>query len=409
MSSQTIANTKNLSEWLVANGLEGASQGQLLEEYCNKLLAMGVPLLRLHVAQRAFHPEYGGIGFDWLRESGFSDEQYTYSETPVQQWLASPFYMMLQERIWEYRERIGIEGHQSTFPLLQGLQESGATDYVAAAVLFEKPDPSKGPDPNDTPEGMLISWTSDAADGFSDDDVALLKETLPVLGLALKSAANRQMASDLLKVYLGRDAGQRVLSGEIRRGSLQSLDAVIFYFDLSGFTVMTEQIPAPSIVEMLNDYFALAVKIVREHGGHVLKFMGDGMLAMFDHGELGDAAKSALDASVDLGAGMEVLSAGRAAKGLPHTGYTLALHAGEILYGNIGAETRLDFTVIGSAVNQTARIGGMHGALGQKVLISQAVQNAAVDTEYDLVPLGRYMLRGVTEPQMLYTLYLRGS
>ncbi|MEQ9695354.1 adenylate/guanylate cyclase domain-containing protein [Shimia sp. SDUM112013] len=396
---------KDLIDWLLARGLEGTQQGALLESYCEQLIAMGVPLIRLHVAQRAFHPEYGGLGFDWLRDGGFSDEHYAYTETPRQRWVVSPFYMMLREAKWEYRERIGEPDHHSSFPLLQELQEQGATDYLASAVLFQRPEPDQPMDPHDTPEGMLISWVTDAPGGFREDHVALLRGSLPALGLALKSASNRKMARDLMQVYLGRDAGKRVLSGEIRRGSLRSLDAVICLFDLKGFTVMTEQYPGPVVVEMLNDYFALAVETVRRHGGHVLKFMGDGMLAMFDHDDASEAASAALDAAVDLAEGMQRRSTDRAARGVPQTGFSLALHAGEILYGNIGADSRLDFTVIGAAVNQTARMGSMHAALGRDIVISQALVDAARATPHDVVALGRYMLRGVSEPQTLYTLY----
>lgn len=394
-----------LMGWLIQQGLGGASQEQLLEGYCQKLVELGMPLARLHVAQRAFHPQFGGVGFDWLRDEGVSEEAYEYTDVPAQRWLDSPMYHLLDTGLPEMRERLGDPDYASKFPFLNELRTRGLTDYFATGVLFENGVSADAIDPNNTPEGVLVSWCSDAPGGFSDADLELIRDLLPVLSLALKSASNRRMAEDLLAVYLGRDAGARVLSGEIRRGSLREIRAVVCYFDLSGFTRLTEQTPGDALISMLNDYFGIAVSAVQKNGGNVLKFMGDGMLAMFGQDDMTMAAKAALDATAQLKLGMEDANQRRAASGLPVTGFTLALHAGDILYGNIGAENRLDFTVIGPAVNLTARLAGMHNALGQSVVISQAVAAAAPDGPHDIVPVGRYMLRGVSEPQELYTLY----
>ncbi|MEP2717543.1 adenylate/guanylate cyclase domain-containing protein, partial [Pseudophaeobacter sp.] len=220
-----------------------------------------------------------------------------------------------------------------------------------------------------------------------------------------KSMSNRQMASDLLQTYLGRDPGQRVLSGEFQRGSSSEIDAVIGLFDLKGFTSLAGELPGPELIEMLNDYFGIAVAATQAHGGNILKFLGDGMLVMFNLGSIEQDAAAALAASAELCRNISQRNGERLAEGLPVTDWTLALHAGHILYGNIGAENRLDFTVIGPAVNQTARIAGMHRSVGQNLIFSQVVQQAVVGSEHDMVSLGRYMLRGVPEPLELFTIY----
>lgn len=398
----------DLSEWLLARGLDGTPREDLLTGYCTRLVGVGLPLYRLHLAQRALHPRFGGIGFDWLRTGGgVSQQQYAHTDSPVQGWLQSPLYVILETGELELRERLDTPGHQSRFPLLNDLRGQGATDYFASGLLFETPPENVAIDPNNTPEGMLISWTSDAPGGFSETDLALIRATLPQLGLAMKSASNRRIAHDLLGTYLGRDAGARVLSGEIQRGSLQRIDAAILYFDLTGFTSLAERTPGPDLIAMLNTYFAVVVEAIHAGGGHVLKFMGDGLLAMFDQPQAAVAAGAALDTVVTLNAEITALNLGRTAQGLPVTDHTIALHAGEIFYGNIGAETRLDFTVIGPAVNLTARLSGMHRALGQKVILSEPIRSAVRDGPHDLVSLGRYMLRGVSQPQELFTLYTR--
>ncbi|MBY6140567.1 adenylate/guanylate cyclase domain-containing protein [Leisingera daeponensis] len=400
---QIDVNSGPLIAWLMEQGLQGAPQQDLLQGYCQRLVAAGVPLWRFTVAQRAFHPKFGGLGFWWTREEGIRHEHYEYRESPREEWLRSPFFYILEQDLEEYRERLE-GGAPERFPLLGELHGRGATDYFAAGVRFAPPE--AGPNnPLSPHEGMLASWSTDRKGGFSSRELDLIRTTLPHLGLALKSSSNRQMASDLLQVYLGRDAGRRVLSGEIQRGSSQQIDAVICLFDLKGFTQLSERLPGAELIDMLNGYFGLAVESVQSHGGNILKFMGDGMLAMFNLGSIEEDAHAALAAANELCGKVRSFNAAREAEGLPTASYTLALHAGDILYGNIGAENRLDFTVIGQTVNQTARIADMHRSVGQSFIISEVVKNAAEGTGHDLVSLGRYMLRGVAEPIELYTIY----
>ncbi len=175
----------------------------------------------------------------------------------------------------------------------------GATDYFASAMFFGQATIGPGTDPDDPPEGMISSWTSDAPKGFSDSDIGAIKGLLPVLGLAIKSVSSERTAHDLLAVYLGRDAGRRVLSGDIQRGSLDTIRAVIWYFDLQGFTKLAETTPGDQMIAMLNDYFGAAVGAVEAHAGDVLKFMGDGLLAIFKFADDDSACCSRAIAAVD--------------------------------------------------------------------------------------------------------------
>lgn len=399
-----------LIDWVVQQGMEGASQQTLLEQLCRKLVAQGLPIVRVHVAQSAFHPKYGGIGFSWWRDSEMIEERYAHTDAPRTAWVNSPLYALL-ERGGDggFRERLTESRGNSRYPLLNELWAEGATDYFACGATLEKRDPNQPIDPDNTPEGVLISWTSDHPDGFSDAHIDLILTLLPHLALALKSGSNRRIAEELLAVYLGRDAGAQVLSGALGRGSLQKIDAVILYFDLTGFTRLAEQTEGETLIAMLNDYYGLAVARIQGEGGNILKFMGDGLLAMFRQGGRAVAAAAALNACAALRRDIAEKNRLRRAEGLPVTGFTLALHAGEILYGNIGAENRLDFTAIGPAVNLTARLSGMHTALGQDLILSQEIADAAPGGQHDIVSLGRHMLRGVSEPQRLFTIYAPGQ
>jgi adenylate cyclase len=312
---------------------------------------------------------------------------------------------MLQKGMSELRERL-IDGNEpSRFPVLEEFRAQGATDYFASAMSFGQVTIGSGIDPDDPPEGMISSWTSDAPKGFSDSDIGAIKGLLPVLGLALKSASSYRTVHDLLAVYLGRDAGRRVLSGDIQRGSLDTIRAVIWYFDLQGFTKLAETTPGDRMIAMLNDYFGAVVGAVEAYGGDVLKFMGDGLLAIFKFVDDDSACCSrAIAAADELLGTMATINDRRGAEGLVLTNFSLALHLGDLMYGNIGAEDRLDFTVIGPAVNMTARIQAMCRPLEQDLIISSAMAASAVRERKRIVSIGRYVLRGIPEPQELFTL-----
>lgn len=403
------SSTNDLINWLVDKGLEGAGQEELLEGFCTSLVDMGIPLMRFHAAQSALHPVYGGTGYSWYNGSGGESERFENTDTPSEVWQQSPLYALLHEDLDEIRVKLVEQNEPSRFPLLNDLREIGATDYYATGLSYEGAGSVSPKGSKKIGDGVLMSWTSDAPTGFEDNDLSRINSVLPHLGLALKSAKNQNLTKDLMRVYLGRDAGRRVLSGEIRRGSLQQIDAVIWNFDLEGFTTLSEDLPGNEIIDMLNDYLAVAVGVVHDRGGNILKFMGDGLMAMFDVGEIDEDARAALGAVPLLQARMDDLNTKRQAEGLPVANFTLALHSGEILYGNIGSKTRLDFTVIGPAVNQAARIAGMHRSLGQRILISDDVARAAPPCAQELVSVGRYMLRGVHEPKELFTVYSPGG
>ncbi|WP_295317400.1 adenylate/guanylate cyclase domain-containing protein [Roseobacter sp.] len=393
-----------LSARLLNLGLEGAHFSDLLEVFCTGLNGFGAGLMRVHVTLRAHHPEFGSIAHRWRRDDGTESQTFNHIYTPRREWVSSPLYYLSENNISEIRQRLTDPDPVLDFPFFDELRASGGTDYIALKVFFFAPGDNLAIDPNHAPEGCLISLTGDGPDGFSEQHLQAARDLLPSLLLALKSNANHQMATDIAATYLGRDAGARVLSGDIIRGSVQHIDAVICYFDLSGFTKISEALGGEDIVEMLNDYFCITVDVIENHGGNVLKFMGDGMLAVFDVQKNKDANRAAIEAAAALRREMKLVSDRRAAEGLTGTGFTLALHSGEVLYGNIGGRTRLDFTVIGPAVNTTARLSAMTAHVDQNIVISARVARPLLETRDDLVSLGWYRLRGVRERQELFTL-----
>jgi adenylate cyclase len=207
-----------------------------------------------------------------------------------------------------------------------------------------------------------------------------------------------------MNTYVGERSGAHVLAGQIQRGSGEDLNAVIWFCDLRGFTRLADRLPRSDLIKLLNDYFEIMCNAVRAEGGEVLKFVGDGMLAIF---EMKDAVEAAARAEAALRAARAAIdatrshNAARRVAGQTEIKFGIALHLGEVSYGNIGAPDRLDFTVIGPAVNHANRLEKLAGELGRPLLASASFAGAA---PAGLQSLGLHRLRGVAEPQEVFAL-----
>ncbi len=392
--------------WAVRQGLHGATAYDLFDGYCQRLVANGVPLWRAHAAMETLHPQWNGYGYIWRRDlNAIQPEQYAHGSVEVSEWLISPLFDLIRrasagEDNPSMRRRLEEGPEQRDFPILTEFFDAGATDYVAHLFAFgEGHDRSQG-------SGVVYSFASDRSGGFSDDHTTLLQATLPALSLAMKAHAGHLIASGLLGTYLGEDAGRRVHAGAVERGSVDSLRAVLWYADIRGFTPTSDSAPGPVIVDLLNDVFEILTAALRPRGGQVLKFLGDGMLATFSFEEANRAetCRRALEAAAEAMRELEARNAVRAAAGVPVVTVDLALHVGEVLYGNVGAADRLDFTVIGPAVNEVARMEALCEPLGRAVLVSAEFVAAITGSDRRLESLGRHALRGVREPKEIFAL-----
>ena len=397
--------------WAVRAGLRGATAYDLFDGYCQRLVIDGVPLWRAHTSMETLHPQWNGYGYTWRRDlNAIEPEQYAHGSAEGSDFVTSPLNALILraydgEDNPSMRRRLETGPKERDFPILEEFFALGATDYVAHLFLFGKDrDRSQG-------SGIVYSFATDRKGGFRDDDTTLLQATLPGLSLAMKAHAAHVIASGLLGTYLGEDAGRRVHAGAIMRGSVDKLRAVIWYADIRGFTPISDSAPGPVVVELLNDVFEVLAASLRPRGGQVLKFIGDAVLAVFsfEEAERAETCRRALDAAVEALQKLDALNAARAAAGLPVALVDLALHIGEVLYGNVGATDRLDFTVIGPAVNEVARIEALCEPLGRSALISAEFAAAATGCDSRLEPLGRHALRGVREPKEIFALEPRGG
>lgn len=387
-------------------GLRGANAAELFDAYCRGLVEAGVALLRGHVSTQTLHPQWTGYGYTWRRHLNAVQEQsFERAEQPPTIWLQSPFFPLIEraragESEPSMRRRLNQGPEQRDFPILEQFYAEGATDYYSLVFGFGlHGDAAHG-------GGIVLSFATDATRGFSDEDIALLEATLPGVALALKAHAGYEIASNLLGAYLGQDAGRRVHAGAVVRGAATSLNAVILFADLRGFTTVSDRSPGPAIIDMLDDAFECLTAPVRARGGQVLKFIGDAMLVIFPIDAETEAVVClrALEAAEEALLALQGDNRRRAGAGLPFVDVDLALHVGEVLYGNIGAADRLDFTVIGPAVNEAARIEKACDALDRRLVASERFAEKTGLCGSRLVSLGSHRLRGVSQPQTLYGL-----
>ena len=399
IAAMTEAQVAEMMAWIAGEGLAGRSETDVIGGFCERLGAHGVPLTRVIAFIDTLHPVYEGRAFRWERGiAGVTGTDYGRSTEgeAAERWRKSPFYQLLQSGDSTLRRRVTAQS-ETEFPHFRDLRNASITDYVAIVDRFAADGAIGGMD------CFYSSWMSDRESGFADEDIALLRRLTPFVGLAVKAASLGRMAQTLVETYLGRDPGRRVLDGRIARGVADRLKTVLWFSDLQNFTRISDTAPPEQIIPLLNDYADVVISAIHENEGDVLKLIGDGVLAIFPAAERTAACAAALKAAHSAWSAVEALNARRAAVGLPVTDMYLGLHIGEVFYGNIGSEARLDFTIIGPAVNEVSRIAAMCRSIDQPVLLSQAFTSAAGDPS-PFVSVGRYALRGVMRPQELFTL-----
>jgi adenylate cyclase len=400
-----------LHVWAVRQGLLGTAAAELFDGFCQRLVLGGLPLWRASAVMRTLHPQWGGYSYLWRRDlNAIEPSQFERGTEYRQDWVTSPFaYLVGQARAeggsgdpWRHLRRhlCGPEALLD-FPLLEELAGAGGTDYFAQIVRFgPEGDASRG-------TGIAYSFTIDRREGFSEDDLTLLRAVLPALSLAMMAHAGHTIASGLLEAYLGGDAGRRVHAGAVERGSVEGIRAALWFADIRSFTTLADSTPGLEVIALLDDVFEMLTASLRSRGGQVLKFMGDGMLAIFPllAETQAETCRNAIDAAREAMHALDRINRARAEASKSVAEVDLALHIGEVLYGNVGAADRLDFTVIGPAVNEASRIETLCEPLGRKVLVS-AEFAAAAGSCTGLQPLGHHRLRGVREPRAVYGLDL---
>ncbi len=401
--------------WLIERGMRGVPLDEQVAGFCQQVLQSGLPIKRVQMGTSTLHPKYGSHTFLWRADDGtIEHKRYERAANSHEFYLKSPVHYMRTRGLLTMRRRLG-GSDLDAFPLLQDLRAEGLTDYAAQLVPFDRQDiealaggghrDSHKKGRSQGVDGVFLSYATDRPEGFSQAALDQVYQTLPYLALAVKSRLTYDIANSVLGTYLGHDAGHRVLSGAIERGSAEAIRAVIWFSDLRGFTKLTDSLPRDQLVETLDSYLEAMADPIHASNGQILKIMGDGLLAIFDLTDRDDTevCREALTAAAELRASLPTFNQARRAGGKAVMDFGLALHMGEVFYGNIGASDRLDFTVIGPAVNEASRIQSLCRSLNRDVLVSSTFK-ASASSEANLESLGLHSLRGVRKSQELFGL-----
>lgn len=370
-------------DWLVNGTRQERFLDTIFGDCCAKLRADGIPIARAVLHLRIQHPQWLGTRILWRPDLDAAElhpvefgitETETYRNSPVS---------AVHAGAAQIRKRLEDPPSDGEFPIYDELRRQGLTDYVAWPLEYT------------LDKRHVINFATDRPGGFTDDELGLLHDLLPALALVTEVRFKNRFARRLLETYVGPHASEQILGGLITRGSGTTITAVVMIADLRGFTSISELWPRDDVISMLNEYFEVVAAPLEGNGGEILKFIGDGLLAVFPLNRP-SACVDALAAVASVRRGMAALNKRRIGANLEPLGYGIGVNVGEVMYGNIGTPTRLDFTVIGPAVNTAARLEGLTKSLGRTSLFSGAF--AAAIEDRSLRSLGRHPLRGLGEP-----------
>lgn len=389
--------------WLVERGLAGDSPDDLFDGFCRRLAAAPLALARGHVSVSLLHPALRAFGMTWHADDHhLANETFARSEEASAAWRESPLNRMISTGKSVMRRRLAGSGAVTDYPVLREFAAQGLTDWIAFLHDF---DPRRPADP-ERAIGMISSWATARPGGFTAEDLALLSQLIGTFALAMKGAATLKIARAVLSTYVGSDAADHVLAGDITRGSLSRISAALLFCDLRGFTAAAERVAAGPLLAYLNHAFDAVGGPIARQGGQILKFLGDGLLAIFpDSGAPQSACRRALAAAREGLSAMATLNAEQRQLGALALDLDIALHHGEALYGNVGTTERLDFTIIGPSVNMAARLEALCDKLDCRLILSDDfAATHGSDPAAAFRALGRHQLRGIAEPRDIFTL-----
>lgn len=387
MQPQPLA-TKSVIDWLIDGARSAPLAQEVLTELCERLTACGMPLYRAVVFVRTLHPQVVGRRFVWRpgAKTEIADASFELLDREV--FRNSPMAQINSAAL--VRRRLADPDCPMDYPVLHDLRKDGVTDYVITPLHFTNGEIHFG------------SWATQQPGGFTDAQFAVIESLTAPLARVAEIRAYYRVAHNVLSTYVGQNAGARVLAGQIRRGFTEEIHAAIWLSDMRGFTTLADRLPPQALLDLLNRYFDCQVPPIVEQGGEVLKYMGDGLLAIFPIGSEAESVKvctAALKAAHDARTNVAALHA--TADDDAGVRFGLALHLGDVLYGNIGSGNRLDFTCIGPAVNLAARLEKLAGRLGRSIVASEAF---AQYCSRDFTPIGKFAVAGFAEEQTAFGL-----
>jgi adenylate cyclase len=392
MSGMDTGQLEALTGWLMGGARSAVTPEMLLTQTCERLVAAGLPFHRVAIFVRTLHPDVFGRSFVWRPGEKLAVNNADFDIRESEQFVHSPLAILYRT---EQEVRFRLDDPASAdFPFFDDMRAEGVTDYIALPFRFI--------------DGSIhsSSWTTRQAGGFTDEQLSALRSILLPFARIGEIFALRRTAATLLDTYVGNRAGERILAGQIRRGHAESMQAAIWLSDLRGFTTLSDRLAPEIVVDILNQYFDCQVPVIREHGGEILKFMGDGLLAVFPiakedgSGNIGEHCGRVLEAARQARANVDAMHY-PSGEAIERFRFGLALHIGGILFGNIGGSSRLDFTCIGPAVNLAARLEKLAGRLKRTII---ATGDFAQACGAEWTDLGEFPIAGFSKAQRVYGL-----
>jgi adenylate cyclase len=375
-----------------------AHEGRLLEDpnaffdgLMEQINRNGFHIARLRCSMDALHPQVAVWSFIWDREKGARLWEAIHGIRESGSYIGSPVEEVNLHGgpVRIYLAKVNPAEHH---PLVGELIGMGLTDYYCTRVRFSGD------------RWCVITIATDQPDGFDDDELAHFNGLIDHIGVVLELHVTKRIEHSLLDTYLGERTGAKVMHGQIRRGDGETIRAALWFSDVRDFTVMTETLSVDQLLDSLNVYFETVERAVRVHGGEILRFVGDAMLIVFAQ-ENNQSAESVCENAVRAAKAaltdLEDVNQNRVKNGLPQLRFGVGLHYGEVVYGNVGGEHRLDFTVMGVAVNRTARLESLTKQIGTPLLMSDVLANHITDPT---VCCGDFAVKGVAEPLTVHAL-----
>ncbi len=381
---RTIA---ELSAWLSGQVRLLNETGAMNEAIVAALRRVGLPVVRYTTGVPSLHPQVDSFSAVWEEGKGQSFRRFRLDEVGLQRLAKSPMSLAYDGKTSRYD--LTQPPQAGEFEILAELRAAGLTDYLVMALPFG--------------DGSFKALTlaTDAPDGFGDDDVAIVEGLRHPVAAVFEARYMRHLTRTLVDTYIGPVAGPKVLDGAIKRGEMETIRAVIWFCDLKGFTALSERVDGAQLLDTLNTYFDVITKAIADEGGEVLKFIGDAVMAIFQPADGGEAeaARRALRAAQAAVADLAGVNATRRDQGKVEIACGIALHTGDVLYGNVGGQSRLDFTVIGPAVNLAARIEGLTRETGRPVLVSADFTNLHGGA---FESLGAFAFKGIAADSLVF-------
>jgi adenylate cyclase len=375
-------------EWLADEALQDSEPAPLCNELCQRLRGVGIPVVRFQAGFRVLHPLYDASTLNWTADKGVVVEHFRPEQSGGDQFRRGPLGHILTHRLPVLRRRLTGDTALLDFDVLDELRAMGGTDYLAFRVGFDRVGET----------GIICSWLADRESGFTDGEIVQLQRVTRELGIALKSKIERNVAQNIAHAYLGKRAGQAVLNGSIRRGDGEKITAALWYSDLRRSTELSDRLSAEAFLDLLGRYFEMTAASVLDHGGEVVSLIGDAVLGLFRiEGAAEEACGRALAAANEA---RRRLSLPSPAESDTVFDFGISLHLGEVIYGNVGVPERLQFTLVGSAVNEVVRVQDLTKTLGHPVLATGPFADAVA---CPWQPLGEHSLRGLDKPMPILT------